>query len=126
MFEIKKYSSEYEAALMDLIRREGDDWKIYWEEPNASRYRKSFEQSITYTALSNGKVCGYSRSMKDALFIYVCDLLVNKEFRGKGLGKRLMDCIKQDYPDYPLYVMSGNDDYYQKIGAKKEGSIYLL
>lgn len=126
MFEIRKYTSKYENELMELIRREGDDWRIYWEEPNALRYRKSFERSITYIALSDGKICGYSRSLKDALFIYVCDLLVNEKYRGFGLGKKLMECVQNEYPDFPVYVMSGNDEYYQKTGAKREGSIYLL
>lgn len=126
MYEIKPYSKEYENELMNLIRQEGEDWKIYWEEPNASRYRKSFEESITYIALADGKICGYSRSIKDTLFIYVCDLLVNGSHRGNGLGKKLMTCIQDEYPNHPVYVMSGNDEYYQRIGAIKEGSIYLL
>lgn len=37
-----------------------------------------------------------------------------------------MHCLNDEYPNYPIYVMSGNDEYYQKIEAKKEGSIYLL
>lgn len=126
MFEIKPYSNQYENELMELIKQEGDDWKIYWGEPNASKYRKAFEQSITYVALADDKICGYSRSLKDALFIYVCDLLVNERYRGNGLGKKLMQCLQEEYPDYPVYVMSGNDEYYQKLSAKKEGSIYLL
>jgi ribosomal protein S18 acetylase RimI-like enzyme len=126
LFEIIKYEPRYEDELMKLIKLEGEDWKIYWEEPNASRYRKSFEQSITFLALSNGKVCGYSRSLKDALFIYVCDLLVNKKYRGYGLGEMLMRCLQKEYPEYPIYIMSGNDEYYSKIDCIKEGSIYLL
>lgn len=127
MVEIRTYTSEYENELMNLIKQEGEDWKIYWEEPsNESRYRKSFELSITYIAFIDGKVCGYSRSIKETLFIYVCDLLVNKEYRGYGIGKKLMQCVIDEYPDYPVYVMSGNDEYYQKLGAKREGSIFLL
>lgn len=126
MTEIIRYSPEYEAELMELIKQEGDDWRVYWEEPNASRYRKSFEKSITYIALSDGKICGYSRSLMDVLYIYVCDLLVNERYRGQGLGRGLMQCLREDYPDYPVYVMSGNDEYYRKIGAKKEGSVFLL
>lgn len=64
--------------------------------------------------------------MKDALYIYVCDLLVNEKYRGHGLGMKLMACLKEEFPNHPVYVMSGNDAYYQKIGAKREGSIYLL
>ena len=126
MFEIKKYERKYEDELMELIKAEGEDWAVYYEEPNASQYRKSFEQSITYIALADGKVCGYSRSLKDTLFIYVCDLLVNEKYRGNGLGEKLMNCLKQEYPDYPVYIMSGNDEYYKKIQCRKEGSIYLL
>lgn len=126
MFEIIKYSSEYEDEVMELIKHEGKDWEIYWGKANALRYRTSFELSITYLALSDGKVCGYIRSIKDTLFIYVCDLLVNKDYRGNELGKKLTEQLQNDYPDYPIYVMSGNDEYYQKQNYKKEGSIYLL
>lgn len=126
MFEIVKYEPKYEDELMELIKSEGDDWSIYWTEPNASKYRKSFEASITYLALADGVVCGYSRSMKDVLFIYVCDLLVNAKYRGNGLGEKLMRCLQEDYPDLPVYVMSGNDEYYSKLGSVKEGSIYLF
>lgn len=126
MFKIVKYNSTYEDELMKLIRNEGEEWEIYWKEPNEAKYRKSFEKSVTYLALADERVCGYSRSLVDTLYIYVCDLLVNVEYRGNGLGKMLMDCLKDEYPDLPVYVMSGNDEYYNKIGCKKEGSIYLL
>lgn len=114
MFEIIRYTPEYENELMELIRAEGDDWEIYWGEKNSVRYRKAIEQSITYLALA------------DALFIYVCDLLVNVKYRGNGLGERLMRCLQADYPDLPVYIMSGNDKYYAKTNCVKEGSIYLL
>lgn len=126
MFEIVKYKPEYEDALMELIRQEGEDWKIYWDEPNASKYRKSFENCIVYLAMQDGIVCGYSRSIKDALFIYVCDLLVNKRYRGHDLGRKLMQCLKDEYPELPVYVMSGSDGYYEKLGCNREGSIYLF
>ncbi len=65
MVEIIKYDRKYEDEFMSLIKKEGEDWEIYWKEPNATLYRKSFEQSITYLALVDGKVCGYSRSFFD-------------------------------------------------------------
>ncbi len=126
MFEIINYSPEYEEELMKLIEAEGEDWEVYWKEPNATAYRKSFSQSITYLALADGKVCGYSRSMKDALFIYVCDLLVNSAYRGNGLGYKLMKRLHEEYPGYDVYIMSGNDEYYKSIDCKREGSVYLL
>ena len=60
------------------------------------------------------------------LYIYVCDLLVNEKYRGNDLGKKLIQCLREEYPEYPIYIMSGNDEYYKKIDCKKEGSIYLF
>lgn len=124
MFEMVPYRPAYEDALMELIRQEGEDWKVYWEEPNASRYRGSFTKSIVYLAMLDGAVCGYVRAMPDALFLYVCDLLVGKAYRGHGFGRRLMQRLKDDYPGQPIYIMSGSDEYYEKLGCKREGSIY--
>lgn len=126
MFEIVKYNSKYEDEVMKLIEAEGEEWDIYWKEPNATKYRKALSDTVTYLALADGKVCGYSRSMIDALFIYVCDLLVNSKYRGNGLGLKLMKCLQEGYPELPVYIMSGNDEYYKKVDCQKEGSIYLL
>lgn len=126
MFEIVPYTPEYGDALMALIRQEGEDWKVYWAEPNASKYQKALECCIVYLAVRDGTVCGYSRSIQDALYIYVCDLLVDKKYRGHGLGQKLMQCLTDDYPGLPVYIMSGSDAYYEKLGCKREGSIYLL
>lgn len=126
LFEVLKYNLCYEDELMNLIQEEGEDWSIYWKEPNASKYRESLEQSITYIALADGKVCGYSRSLKDSLFVYVCDLLVSGMYRGNGLGRKLLECVQKEYTDHVIYVMSGNDEYYEKIRCEKEGSIFLF
>ncbi len=125
-FEVIKYTTKYETELMNLIEAEGEDWDVYWKEPNATKYRKALSDSITYIALADSKVCGYSRSLVDALYIYVCDLLVNEKYRGNSLGEKLMRCLKTDYPDLPIYIMSGNDEYYQKLNCHREGSIYLF
>lgn len=126
VFEIIRYEAKYEDELMELIRAEGKDWEVYWGETGSPKYRKALDSSITYLALADGRLCGYSRSLADALYIYVCDLLVNGKYRGNGLGEKLMRCIQTDYPELPVYIMSGNDGYYNKISCQREGSIYLL
>ena len=54
------------------------------------------------------------------------DLLVNKSWRGFSIGKELMECIVTDYPDIDVLVMSDVDEYYEKIGYEKEGSIFKV
>ena len=126
MFEIRKYSTKDESGVMRIIEAEGKDWACYWAEPNRAKYKKALATSISYVALQEDEVCGYSRSLMDALYIYVCDLLVTPACRGNQLGKKLMECIAADYSDFPIYIMSGNDEYYSKLGYSKEGSVYLL
>ncbi len=123
--EIRRYSKEYEASLFDMLVDEGDDWKDYHGPAGRSNYIKALESSITYIACEGNLVCGYVRCREDDGFgVYVYDLLVRKEYRGKQIGKSLMERVCQDFPDQPVYVMSDVDPYYEKLGYRREGSIF--
>ncbi|MEQ9265828.1 MAG: GNAT family N-acetyltransferase [Balneolaceae bacterium] len=122
--KIRKYNPtlDYEN-LMKLVQSEGEEWKDYLNPI----YRKVLKNSITYVALIGEELCGYSRSLSDSgLFIWVIDLLVNKNRRGLSIGKRLMECILIDFPDIDVFVMSDVDPYYDKLGYEKEGSIFKV
>ena len=124
--EIMKYfRSRDEDKLMELIKNEGEAWSCYWAEAYAEKYRSALHQSITYVAYENDLLIGYSRSLDDCgFYIYVCDLLVMPQYRGRNIGRQLMECIYQDYPNHTVYVMSDVDGYYQKQGYTREGSIF--
>jgi GNAT superfamily N-acetyltransferase len=124
--EIRKYKREKdENKLMELIQNEGEEWSCYWAFENSAKYRLALHKSITYVAYENDVLCGYSRSLDDCgFYIYVCDLLVMADYRGKNIGKQLMECIYLDYPNHTIYVMSDVDEYYQKQGYIREGSIF--
>lgn len=121
---IRKYhaSKDYDA-LIKVIRSEGDEWKLYL----IPQYKEALENSITYVAVQDNEICGYSRSMNDNdLFIWVIDLLVDKAYRGNSIGKKLMECVLKDYPEKEVLVLSDVDDYYSKLGYKKEGTIFKV
>lgn len=124
--EIRKYDkAKDEEKLMKLIENEGLEWACYWADDYSEKYRAALEKSITYVAYEEDVLCGYSRSLDDCgFYIYVCDLLVRPDHRGKNIGRRLMECIYKDYPDQIVFVMSDVDEYYKKIGYRREGSIY--
>jgi GNAT superfamily N-acetyltransferase len=121
---IRKYNPSKDFdGLMEIIKSEGEEWKRYFD-PN---YQVVLERSITYVAYIDMKICGYSRSINDfGLYVWVIDLLVDKKYRGNTIGKQLMECIINDFPNQDVFVMSDIDEYYVKLGYKKVGSIFKV
>ncbi|MCB0737147.1 MAG: GNAT family N-acetyltransferase [Bacteroidetes bacterium] len=122
--KIRKYrpAQDY-TQLRALIESEGEEWA----QNLSINYQEALNHSITYVAISNGTICGYSRSMNDnGLFVWVIDLLVHKESRGNSIGKMLMECLLDEFPGKDVYVMSDVDEYYEKLEFKKEGSIFKV
>jgi ribosomal protein S18 acetylase RimI-like enzyme len=105
--EVRRYNKQTdEASLLRMIENE-EDW------------------DYAYVAEEKGEILGYSRSLEDWGFcIYVCDLLVRADYRGRHLGKKLMECLHLDYPGLEIYVMSDVDNYYGKLNYKRVGSIF--
>lgn len=124
--EIKEYKKKRdEVKLMEIIRAEGQEWSCYSGEKVAARYKLALQKSITYVAYEGNSLCAFSRSIEDSgYYIYVCDLLVKPEFRGKNIGRKLMEILYTRFPDQTVYVMSDVDGYYHKLGYKHEGSIF--
>jgi GNAT superfamily N-acetyltransferase len=124
--QISKYIKERdEEILMSMLRDEGQEWVCYWGNDVSEKYRKALHHSITFVAYEGDTLCGYSRSIDDnGFYVYICDLLVKPEHRGKNIGRKLMECIYSEYPETVVYVMSDVDGYYLKQGYRREGSIF--
>jgi ribosomal protein S18 acetylase RimI-like enzyme len=122
---IRKYTKLDEKAVMALITQEGEEWACYYDDEHQEAYKKNLEKSITYLAIDQDKVVGYARAIEDyGFYIYVCDLLVSKSYRGNHIGKQLMESFYEDYPNLTVFVMSDVDAYYQTLGYHQEGHIF--
>jgi GNAT superfamily N-acetyltransferase len=67
----------------------------YWV-PGISRQsvEKSIDNSLCFGAYSGGRQVAFARVVTDYVrFAHLLDVFVLKEFRGRGLGKRLMNSI---------------------------------
>lgn len=125
--EINKYSKADESLLFDMLFDEGDKWSDYHGAAGRDKYIKALESSITYIAWDETLVCGYVRCREDDGFgVYIFDLLVRKSYRGRQIGKTLIERVCQDFPDQSVYVMSDVDPYYEKLGYRREGSIFKV
>ena len=123
---VKHYTRDDEAALFAVIRSEGSDWEEYYGS-GKERYQTALESSVTYVIYDGDVLCGYCRCREDDGFgIYIYDLLVDKSYRGKQYGHRLIAKVYHDFPDEDVYVMSDVDPYYEKLGCQRAGSIFMV
>ena len=68
---------------------------------------KSLNNSICYGAFTkNGQQVGFARVITDyATHFYICDVVVKKEFRDKGIGRQLLKTITENEDLKPLLGM---------------------
>ncbi len=125
--EIKNYTKTDDEQLFDMMRDEGEDWACYYAETGIGRYKKALRNSRTYVAYEGAVLCGYVRCREDDGFgVYIYDLLVRRAYRGHEIGRKLMEWVRSEHPDDVVYVMSGVDGYYEKLGYSREGSIFSI
>ena len=56
--------------------------------------KRAMENSLCFGIYDNHKQIGYARMITDqATFAYLADVFIDEEFRGKGLGKWLVEAI---------------------------------
>jgi GNAT superfamily N-acetyltransferase len=125
--EIRLYTKNDELQLFNMMKEEGPEWDCYFNTNAVEKYKEALANSITYVAFNNNILCGFVRCRDDNGFgIYIYDLLVRKSFRGHDIGRKLIEHVCKEYPQDTVYVMSDVDEYYQKLGYRREGSIFEI
>lgn len=125
-WKIRRYRKMDEACLFAMLEKEAD-WQDYWLGEGKTKYQLALQTSLTYLLVEEEKICGYVRCREDDGFgIYIYDLLVTSNSRGKNYGRYLMEQVCKEFPEQPVYVMSDVDPYYEKQGYQKEGTIFTV
>jgi GNAT superfamily N-acetyltransferase len=123
--EIRKYNESIDYENLITLFKSEADWSWFLENKNLFRHKESLDKSITYVAYEGIRLIGYLRCIEDiGSYIYVCELLVSRIFRGNGIGKKLLDTIIIDHPEHEILIMSDEDKYYKKLGYTNVGSIF--
>ncbi len=123
--EIIQYKKCNEKQMIQLLKKHGEEWSCYWHDSVVEKYKKALETSITFLAYEHKELVGFIRCLDDCgFYIYICDLLVDQDYRGKSIGKKLMDFVVENYSTHVVYVMSDVDEYYKKLNYRKEGSVF--
>lgn len=76
-----------------------------------------------FSAWEGERLIGMVCAMDDGeMTAYVHYMLVNPEYQGKGVGKALMEKLKEKYKDYLRIVLCayrGCSEFYEKCGFTK-------
>lgn len=114
----REYTSEQIHALFKSV-----DW-LSADYPQ--RLFKALNSCETvFTAWDEGRLIGLINAIDDGeLTAYVHYLLVDPEYQKLGVGKKLLDMVKEKYSNY-LYLLlvaenQGLIGYYEKNGFEKE------
>jgi len=105
--------------------------QTYWAKKRSKEIcAKAIEHSTCYGVYDQNEIqIGFARVLTDyTTTFYLCDVIIDKEHRGKGLGKRLIKHITEgeDFMDlYGLLVTSNAHRFYEPLGFKRDSRIFM-
>jgi ribosomal protein S18 acetylase RimI-like enzyme len=117
--EIRKFKETDFNRIQELNREEGwsnlveknEDTKQAWENSNVS---------FVVEAEGDG-VVGYIRGLTDTrITLYICELLIDKKYRGLGIGKDLLQHVHRLYPKTRIEMLASSTSrsFYEEQGYR--------
>lgn len=103
--------------ISELCLRE--DWMSYARND----FGLALDNSIAIVGVIGKSLVAYARVLTDGyITVFICELIVSKEYRGRGFGRRLVDFIHGLYPKTRTDLISEADGFYEVVGFRKVGT----
>lgn len=96
----------------------------YWAANRSKEKNElAIKNSVCYGVYYKQEQIGFARVVTDYCTVYwLCDVIIEESFRGKGLGKKLIECItaSDEFKD-KLGILGTRDAHglYEKYGFQK-------
>jgi len=116
---IRKYEERDFYKIQDLNEEEG--WinlvknnlntKVAWENSNVA----------FVVERRNEELVGYIRGHTDTcVSLFICEMLIDKKWRGVGIGKVLLQYVHDIYPDTRIEMLatSSSRSFYEGLGYR--------
>lgn len=105
--------------------------QTYWaSERKEETIIKSIENSICYGVYEGDKLVGFGRVVTDhATVFWICDIIIDENYRGKNLGKKIMEKIMETKEiDGLLGLLATKDAHglYEQYGFVKEPVKFMM
>lgn len=103
----------------------------YWaSQRSVDTINKSIETSFCYGVYHESKQIGFARVITDwATFYYLCDVVIDEEYRRRGIGKKLIETITQSEEYQDLLGVLGTADahgLYEQYGFNKNADRFMV
>lgn len=106
--------------------------KSYWASKRDEKtIEKSIENSLCFGAFlnDNNKQIAFARVITDySTVYYICDVIVNEDYRGHGIGKELIKAVVTDdiLKDMKAMLLTADaHTFHEKFGFKKVEGKYM-
>lgn len=104
--------------------------RSYWaNQSTESQTRKAIDNSICFGVYEGTRQIGFARVVTDgATVFYLCDVFVDEEYRGQGIGKALVEAILQTEPMNGLNGILGTKDahsLYERYGFVRDPERFM-
>jgi ribosomal protein S18 acetylase RimI-like enzyme len=113
-----------------------DDSRIDWSElselyriaplgnKSGEHLKRAYANSMFKCfVLDDGKLVGAGRALADGIdCAYLCDIVVHPDLQGQGLGKALVEKLKElsaGHAKIILYANPGKEGFYRKFGFRR-------
>ncbi len=112
--------------------KENDIEKIYklyemecWKSFTLDVVKRFFNTSNWVVVEDNDEIVAFARYITDSvLTVFLCEIIVHKDHRRKGIGKMIIDEIFEQHKDLRIELISDEDKFYQKLGFRNVGNAY--
>jgi len=113
--EINGYLISDDESLLNLETIKQFLARSYWANRRTNeRIEKSIQNSLCYGVYQDGKQIGFARVVTDhATMYWLCDVYIDENYRGQGLGKKLVENITKSEKLKDLMGILGTKDAHQ-------------
>lgn len=110
---IRPYKETDFPAIHNLNEQEGWSNLVAKQQQTKAAWQGS---NVAVVAEQDGRVVGCLRALTDgAVTLYICELLIEKDRRGSGIGAKLMGHVHNLYPTTRLELLASqtSHSYYE-------------
>lgn len=102
----------------------------YWASKRSRDViQKSIDNSVCYGVYENNIQIGFGRIITDyATAYYICDVIIDENYRGKGLGKKLIECMTrfENFEGKSVFLLTKDaHGLYEHFGFKKDENRFM-